>query len=474
MFMSVIVVHDFWMASTQISEQNIFENTIRWWLNFGANELLDRCLVHHFRSTSRNNCEYCIFDNQIRERCYSERFESFRSASTVWIWSFAGDKESTKSFIAISIVIFEALSSIAVSNAAIQLFSTRDVASLFNLKKYIDFVIFRNSNELVRYVKNNIHIFVFEHVDDFCNIYMHADADVKMIVKIFVNAKVSYSTICNVIKTLFVHEDTFSFVFFRIAEAFFQNEVSLRCDAPFKVALFVSFFQHQFIFLQNAIEKDFNIEFFDFIFAIKTIFASFTFCDLVIAHINVHSSFHTNVIIIFSRKTARRFQISVNSVCVLWNTNTRMSNEMRFDFDIEVGISTNKIHVRGSVGLKRLLIYKYLLSEEGQMPGKYFDGFGGRTWKHERLEIENWDWRLNDERGFYRCLNEKSETDMLQAKRKSSWWGYGKFNVPSFLSCSLLPPLDAPKAQFLIFTLSNERQKYQHHPVYHVLSCWPK
>jgi glutamate-5-semialdehyde dehydrogenase len=267
-------------------------------------------------------------------------------------------------------VISEALNSTAVPNAAIQLLTTRDVvASLLDLDRYIDLVIPRGSNELVRYVKNNTRIPVLGHADGLCHIYIHADADAAMAVKILVDAKVNYPAACNAVETLLVHEDALSSVLPRVAEALLQSGVSLRCDAPSKAALLASLPQHQSTILQDATEEDFCTEFLDLILAVKTIPARSTSCDLAIAHINAHSSSHTDAILTASRETAQRFQSGVDSACVFWNTSTRMADGMRFGFGTEVGISTNKIHARGPVGLEGLSIYKYLLSGEGQVAG---------------------------------------------------------------------------------------------------------
>ncbi len=289
-------------------------------------------------------------------------------------------------------MISDALGSTAVPNAAIQLLTTRDVvASLLDLDRYIDLVIPRGSNELVRYVKNNTRIPVLGHADGLCHIYIHADANVEMAIKVIVDAKVGYPAACNAVESLLVHEDVLSLILPPVAEALLQNGVSLRCDPPSKAALLASLPSHQSIFLQDVKEDDFSTEFLDLVLAVKTVPASplpATSCDLAIAHINSHSSSHTDCILTASREMAQRFQAGVDSACVFWNTSTRMSDGMRFGFGTEVGISTNKIHARGPVGLEGLMIYKYLLNGEGQVAGEYFEGPGGRKWKHERLGIE--------------------------------------------------------------------------------------
>ena len=276
-------------------------------------------------------------------------------------------------------------------NASIQLLTTRDVIpSLLELDRYIDLVIPRGSNELVRYIKNNTRIPVLGHADGLCSIYIHVDADPDMAVKILLDAKLGYPAACNAVETLLVDEAATSTVLPAVAKALLSKGVSLRCDAPSKAGLSKSLPQAQAAILQDSTETDYETEFLELIIAVKTIPSTTsptTSVDLAIAHINAHSSKHTDAILTTSSEIARRFQAGVDSACVFWNTSTRMADGMRFGFGTEVGISTNKIHARGPVGLEGLMIYKYFISGNGQVAGEYFEGQGGKAWKHERLPI---------------------------------------------------------------------------------------
>ena len=302
---------------------------------------------------------------------------------------FLGGKESTESFIAISTVISSALEGTTVPNASIQLLTTRDVIpALLDLDKYIDLVIPRGSNELVRYIKNNTRIPVLGHADGLCSIYIHADADPAMCVKVLLDAKLGYPAACNAVETLLVDEAALQSILPDVASALLEQGVSLRCDKPSKAALNTSLPKNQSTILQTSTEEDYITEFLSPILAIKTIPSTSSpqqALDLAIAHINAHSSKHTDAILTRSRDLARRFQSGVDSACVFWNTSTRMADGMRFGFGTEVGISTNKIHARGPVGLEGLMIYKYLLSGRGQVAGDY--GAGGKAWKHETLSL---------------------------------------------------------------------------------------
>ena len=306
--------------------------------------------------------------------------------------TYAGGKESTESFKAISTVISEALVNTAVPNASIQLLTTRDVIpSLLELDRYIDLVIPRGSNELVRYIKNNTRIPVLGHADGLCSIYIHADADKDMAVKVLLDAKLGYPAACNAVETLLIDEAALTTILPAIASSLLEREVSLRCDEPSKTALTNSLPKAQASLLHSATDADFTTESLDLILAVKTIpttSSPTTSVDLAIAHINAHSSHHTDAILTSTPPFARRFQVGVDSACVFWNTSTRMADGMRFGFGTEVGISTNKIHARGPVGLEGLMIYKYVVNGKGQVAGDYGAGEGQRRWKHERLAVD--------------------------------------------------------------------------------------
>jgi glutamate-5-semialdehyde dehydrogenase len=280
------------------------------------------------------------------------------------------------------------LSETPVPNAAIQLVTTRDVIpSLLALDGHIDLVIPRGSNDLVRYVKENTKIPVLGHADGLCSIYIHADADRDMAVEVLLDAKLDYTAACNSVETLLVDEAALATILPAVASALLGRGVSLRCDPPSKAALAETLEKSQAATLRDAAEKDYETEFLDLVLAVKTIPSGpspVSSVDSAIAHINSHSSKHTDAILTSSEEIAERFQDGVDSACVFWNTSTRMADGMRFGFGTEVGISTNKIHARGPVGLEGLTIYKYRIKGNGQVAGHYQHG---KTFKHERLPL---------------------------------------------------------------------------------------
>lgn len=276
-------------------------------------------------------------------------------------------------------------------NESIQLVTTRDaIDPLLQLDNYINLVIPRGSNSLVRYIKDNTRIPVLGHADGLCTIYLCADADQSGALNVLLDAKLGYPAACNSVETLLVDEDALTTSLPKIANALLQKGVSLRCDETSKLALSKALDRDQAIFLQDSNDQDYDTEFLDLILAVKTIPRyddAAAALDLAVAHINAHGSHHTDVILTSSEDLAERFMNGVDSAGVFWNTSTRMADGMRFGFGTEVGISTNKIHSRGPVGLEGLTIYKYKIRGQMQVPSDY--GSGGRAWKHRSMALNS-------------------------------------------------------------------------------------
>ncbi|THV95714.1 gamma-glutamyl phosphate reductase [Aureobasidium pullulans] len=300
-----------------------------------------------------------------------------------------GGKESTESFKIISTVISKALESTKVPNDSIQLVTTRDaVDPLLQLSQYIDLVIPRGSNELVRHCQREAHMPVLGHADGLCHYYIHPDAEPEMAASVIVDSKTDYPAACNSLESLLVHEDALKTILPGVASALLAKGVSLRCDPASKAALSETLDKHEAAMLQEAGESDFDTEFLDLILAIKTIPRTENPLDAVdaaVEHINMHGSHHTDAILTSSEETADRFCNGVDSACKFWNCSTRMSDGMRFGFGTEVGISTNKVHARGPVGLEGLCIHEYRIKGSGQGAAMY--GSGGRQWKHKKLPL---------------------------------------------------------------------------------------
>ncbi|KAI0554478.1 glutamate-5-semialdehyde dehydrogenase [Xylaria curta] len=295
-----------------------------------------------------------------------------------------GGKESTESFIAISKVISAALEKSQVPNNAIQLVTTRDVIpQLLDLDQFIDLVIPRGSNELVRYIKSNTKIPVLGHADGLCSIFLEQSVDLKMAAEVIVDSKTSYPAACNSLETLLIQNSAIESHFPTVAEALIAKGVVLRCDKTIKESLTSKLSSESSAKLEEATDADFDTEFLSLTLAVKAV----ADIDEAIAHINTHGSKHTDGILTSSSELAEKFMSSVDAAGVYWNASTRFADGMRYGFGTEVGISTNKIHSRGPVGLEGLMIYKYKIRGQGHVTAVYGEGEGKKRFKHERLPL---------------------------------------------------------------------------------------
>jgi len=289
-----------------------------------------------------------------------------------------GGKESLHTFTAMAQVVNNALAQTAVPEYAIQLVSSReDVAALLDQDRYIDLVIPRGSNELVRNIKSNTKIPVLGHADGICSIYVDKDADLEMASKIVLDAKTNYPAGCNAVETLLIHRDLKEKIP-EIVNRLVEAGVTLHATEEIAAAL-------PNVKIVPATEGDFDKEFLSFDIAVK-------FSDSVedaISHINIHSSKHTESIITENKQTAEKFLKAIDSAGVYWNASTRFADGFRYGFGTEVGISTNKIHARGPVGLEGLVIYQYQIRGHGQVVGDYLGGGGSRPFIHQNIDVKN-------------------------------------------------------------------------------------
>jgi glutamate-5-semialdehyde dehydrogenase len=302
-----------------------------------------------------------------------------------------GGKESTESFKIIASIIGKALEPTEVPNDSIQLVATRDaIDSLLELSQYIDLVIPRGSNELVRHCQRKAHMPVLGHADGLCGLYLHPDADIKIAVDVIVDSKTDYPAACNALETLLVHEDALNTLLPSVATALIQRGVTLRCDTLSMAALTTNLDDSATLSIQDVKDADYETEFLDLILAIKTIKATpedpMKAVDAAVEHINTYGSHHTDAVVTSSKEVADRFCNGVDAACKYWNASTRFSDGMRFGFGTEVGISTNKVHARGPVGLEGLMIHEYRIAGNGQTAAQY-SGAGGKTFKHRKLPL---------------------------------------------------------------------------------------
>jgi glutamate-5-semialdehyde dehydrogenase len=283
-----------------------------------------------------------------------------------------GGSEATKTNRILAETIAEASEKAGLPQGWIQLLETRqDVAEMLALDEYIDLVIPRGSNEFVRYIMNNTNIPVLGHADGICHVYIEADADLDMAVNIVVDSKCQYVAVCNAAETLLVDSAIAQDFLPKVKAALEQNGVELRgCEKTVSI-----------IDIKPATEKDFLTEYLDYILSIKVVDG----LDAAIEHINHYGSKHTDAIVTADKVKAERFMALVDSANVLWNCSTRFSDGFRYGLGAEVGISTNKIHARGPVGLEGLVIYKWKLYGSGQIVTDYSGENPSKKFKHRKM-----------------------------------------------------------------------------------------
>ncbi|KAI7903162.1 Aldehyde/histidinol dehydrogenase [Cokeromyces recurvatus] len=300
-----------------------------------------------------------------------------------------GGKEATHTNAALARVIQDALASLPATNGipkeAVQIVETReDINALLDLDRYIDLVVPRGSNSLVKYIQNNTRIPVLGHADGICSVYIDKEADIEKAVKIVVDAKTNYTAACNAAETLLVNESLLSNgEFIKVALALLDAGVTLKCEKNIQEVLLKSdaisqeYKQNK---IKEAVEEDFYTEFLDLIMAVKSV----SDVEAAVVHINEHGSKHTDAIVTENKETADYFMTRVDAAGCYWNASTRFADGFRYGFGAEVGVSTNKTHARGPVGLEGLVIYKYKLLGHGQGAGDY--GSGKKQYKHETIE----------------------------------------------------------------------------------------
>jgi len=253
----------------------------------------------------------------------------------------------------------------------IQLLETRqDVAEMLALDEQIDLIVPRGSNEFVRHIMTHTNIPVLGHADGICHVYVAADADLDMAERIVVDSKCQYVAVCNAAETLLVDAACADAFLPRVKAALEAQHCRLK-GCPRTRAV---------IDCEPATEADWSTEYLDLILSIKVVDG----LDAAIEHINRYGSGHTDAIVTADKEKAETFMNLVDSADVFWNCSTRFSDGYRYGLGAEVGVSTNKIHARGPVGLDGLVIYKWKLLGKGQVVADY-TGPDARKFTHKKL-----------------------------------------------------------------------------------------
>lgn len=282
-----------------------------------------------------------------------------------------GGSEAAKTNRILTDIISHASEKASIPTGWIQLLETRqDVARMLALDEYIDLVIPRGSNEFVRYIMNNTNIQVLGHADGICHVYIDGDSDMDMAVNITMDSKCEYVAVCNAAETLLVDNKIAGQFLPKAKEALEQKNVELRgCERTQSI-----------IDVTPAAEQDWSTEYLDYILSVRIV----DDLNAAIEHINRYGSGHTDTIVTNNKEKAERFMALVDSANVFWNCSTRFSDGFRYGLGAEVGISTNKIHARGPVGLEGLVIYKWKLIGNGQVVADY-SGNDAKKFTHKKI-----------------------------------------------------------------------------------------
>lgn len=292
---------------------------------------------------------------------------------------FKGGSEAAYSNRALFDVLVNAIEGTqGMPKGAFALMETREeVNEMLKLDEYINLIIPRGSNEFVKYIQDNTRIPVLGHSAGICHVYVDSRADMKKAIDVCYDAKVQYPAVCNAMETLLVHKDIAEMFLPEMGKKYNEAGVELRCDErSFELLADMGFLKA----ILHATEEDWRTEYNDLILSIKVVDS----LDEGIDHINKYGSHHTDAIITEDKRNASRFIELVDSSSVMWNASTRFSDGYRYGKGAEVGISTNKIHARGPVGMEGLLIYKYVLLGKGHKVADYV-GKNARKYTHKKL-----------------------------------------------------------------------------------------
>lgn len=258
---------------------------------------------------------------------------------------------------AITEVIREGLKQVGITEDAIQLITDTDrqvTAQFMKLKEYVDVLIPRGGAGLIRAVVENSTIPVIETGTGNCHIYVDKDADIDMAISIIMNAKTQRIGVCNACESLVVHKDILEKLLPALKAALDTKNVEIHADERVREVIDGCL---------EATEIDYATEYLDYIISMKTVDS----VEEAIAHINKYNTKHSDCVITKNAVCAEKFLNGVDAACVYVNASTRFTDGFEFGFGAEIGISTQKLHARGPMGLKELTTYKYEVHGTGQI-----------------------------------------------------------------------------------------------------------
>jgi len=233
------------------------------------------------------------------------------------------------------------------------------VRHMAEMDRYIDLIIPRGGKALIEAVVSVARVPVIKHSDGICIVYVDQEADLDMALEIVVNAKTQRPGVCNAIETVLVHRGVAPEFLRKLAPRLAEKKVELRADEE----AFADLSALKYQLLRSATTEDWTTEFLDLILAVREVDSP----NDAIAHIERFGSHHSDCIVTRNEETAERFLRAVDSATVYWNASTRFTDGAEFGFGAEIGISTDKLHARGPMGLEELTTYKYVIRGEGQV-----------------------------------------------------------------------------------------------------------
>ena len=284
-----------------------------------------------------------------------------------------GGAEGENTNKAIFNIINETLESIEdfPKNSVNLVFTRDDIKELLSMDKYVDLIIPRGGNSLVQYIKSNTNIPVLGHADGICHLYIDESANQEKALKICLDSKSQYPSACNAVETILINKNIANEYLPKLYNLFKENNIKMNgCEAVRK------------ILNQSDIGevKEWHLEYGDKEVSLKIVENT----EEAYNHINKYGSHHTDSIVSENKDNIEKFMTYVDSANVYANTSTRFSDGFRYGFGAEVGISTNKTHARGPVGLEGLTIYKYKLFGNYQIVDDYVSHRA--SFKHKRIK----------------------------------------------------------------------------------------
>ncbi len=268
-----------------------------------------------------------------------------------------GGKEAINSNKAIAIALIKGGESKGLPKNAIQLIQTTDreaVRELVQLEGIVDLVIPRGGETLIRAVTELARVPVIKHYKGICHTYVDESADLEMALRIAINAKCQRPGVCNSMETILVHEKIAEEFLPRMAEAMSERNVELRGDEATRKILED---------INEATEEDWHEEYLDLILAVRIVAST----KEAVEHINKYGSGHSDAIIAENETAQKTFTQEVDSASLYINASTRFTDGGEFGMGAEIGVSTDKLHARGPMGLEELTSYKYIVVGQGQI-----------------------------------------------------------------------------------------------------------